>query len=122
MAKQIDEARSERLERARLLVEQGAYIKTGQVLFVYADSPRVAGYDVIGGRCGCADARVGFAARFGVRCKHECVWDLVTQAEREQREQSALRPPADLGPFKAERAPRRLPRLEYDQVRGADRG
>jgi hypothetical protein len=104
--KQVTDARTERLERAREIVKAGAYLATAGAVLVESDSPGVAGYSIgHDGRCSCPDATVGYAAKNNLACKHRLVWEIV------RSELLAVRPTTDLGPFKPE-APRRLPPRE----------
>lgn len=83
-------AASERAERARALVDAGAFLATDGAVLVYSDRPGVAGYTVEVGRgCSCPDATLGQAARvLQGRCKHrlaaELVWAELRRAARER--------------------------------------
>ena len=76
------QARDSRILRARELILSHSYLVTAGAVFVYSDSPGVAGYTIEnnGGRCSCPDAAVGTAFKLGVPCKHEAVAKLLAKS------------------------------------------
>jgi hypothetical protein len=76
----VRDARMARFERARELIEAGAYLVAGESVFVYSDAPGCAGHTVVGSQCSCPDATVGWAFRAGEMCKHELVAGAVLAA------------------------------------------
>ena len=124
------QARDSRIVKARELILSHSYLVTAGAIFVYSDTPGVAGYTIEhGGRCSCPDAAVGTAFKLGVPCKHEAVAKLlaqshVTEAARmvAERETSTVLPYSTVANdeeawlYKPERsaAPRRLPSVSDD--------
>lgn len=83
-------AATERIERARALVEAGAYLVTDGAVLVYSDRPGCAGFTVAAGAsCPCPDRQLGEAARLGIPCKHEVAAELV-RAERRRAARERL--------------------------------
>lgn len=83
----------ERTERAKALVEAGAFLVTGDAVLVYSDRAGVPGYTVEAGRCSCPDATLGEAARLRIPCKHataaELIWNERRLAARRRLEEIA---------------------------------
>ena len=83
------QARDSRILRARELILSHSYLVTAGAIFVYSDTPKIAGYTVEhNGQCSCADATIGTAHQMlDGHCKH---WELcrllaqshVTEAQR----------------------------------------
>lgn len=70
--KTAQEGRAARVERAAELIESRSYVVAGPSVYVFSDSAATPGYEVtLDGRCTCADAQKGYAARNGLPCKHE---------------------------------------------------
>ena len=73
---------AQRVASARELLAERAFCGRPGALFVFASTPGVAGYQVIGGRCTCSDATVGFAARhLDGRCKHALLAGILNDQE-----------------------------------------